>query len=403
MNKRTFAVLLACFLTVLVAYSIRFSYGALLPEMLPALDITKTQAGVIFSAYFIAYTLISPVLGVMADRFNQRILLAVFVAIMGAGTFLMQFATSVIQASVFFTIAGIGCAACWAPVMALALRWINDKKRGLTLAMIDAGSSLGLIAAGSLVPLAVAESSWKVGWMWLGIMGLGMGVINFILIRDPFLPINKNSVSPQSKAENPPLSYQQIIRDRRFWITGIAYLLTGFAVIIPFTFLSTFAVQELDYSYTSAAFLISFIGFGGMAGKLTLGPFSDKFGRIKVLVLCAFLIAAGSLAMVFPQRWLLTVACFVFGIGYGACWALYAACASDFFSKSVTGGVIGLWTFLMGLGSITAPILSGWIADSSGTLKGAFVLAAAAGLISLMLLATMLRAPQVSKNTPQSV
>lgn len=393
MSKRTFAVLLACFLTVLAAYSIRYSYGTLLPEMLPALDINKAQAGVIFSSYFIAYTLISPVLGLMADRFNQRVLLAVFVVIMGAGTFLMQFPTSVFQASVFFTIAGIGCAACWAPVMALAQRWISDKRRGLSLGMIDAGSSLGVIAAGALVPIAVAESSWKVGWMWLGIMGMALGVVNFILIRDhPRVVVNK-TVSADSKPEKSQLSYNQIIRDRRFWLIGIAYLLTGFAIIIPFTFLSTFAVQELDFPYTSAALLITIIGIGAMAGKLTLGPFSDKVGRIRVLVLCAFLIGAGCLAMIFCRGWLLMVVCFVYGIGYGACWALYAACASDFFSKKAAGGIIGLWTFLMGLGSIIAPILSGWIADIGGTLMWSFVLAAAAGFISLLLLSVMKEEP----------
>jgi MFS family permease len=393
MSKRTFAVLLACFLTVLAAYSIRYSYGTLLPEMLPALDINKAQAGVIFSSYFIAYTLISPVLGLMADRFNQRVLLAVFVVIMGAGTFLMQFPTSVFQASVFFTIAGIGCAACWAPVMALAQRWISDKRRGLSLGMIDAGSSLGVIAAGALVPIAVAESSWKVGWMWLGIMGMALGVVNFILIRDhPRVVVNK-TVSADSKPEKSQLSYNQIIRDRRFWLIGIAYLLTGFAIIIPFTFLSTFAVQELDFPYTSAALLITIIGIGAMAGKLTLGPFSDKVGRIRVLVLCAFLIGAGCLAMSFCRGWLLMVVCFVYGIGYGACWALYAACASDFFSKKAAGGIIGLWTFLMGLGSIIAPILSGWIADIGGTLMWSFVLAAAAGFISLLLLSVMKEEP----------
>jgi sugar phosphate permease len=77
MNRRTFGVLLACFLTVLAAYSIRYSYGTLLPEMLPALSISKAQAGVIYSSYFIAYTVFSPVLGLMADRFNLRIMIAV--------------------------------------------------------------------------------------------------------------------------------------------------------------------------------------------------------------------------------------------------------------------------------------------------------------------------------------
>jgi MFS family permease len=394
MSKRTFGVLLACFLTVLAAYSIRYSYGTLLPEMLPALSISKAEAGVIYSSYFIAYTVLSPVLGLMADRFNLRVLIAVFVAIMGAGTFLMQYVTSVSQASLFFTIAGIGCAACWAPVMALAQRWISDKRRGMSLAMIDSGSSLGVMAAGALVPLAVAESSWELGWLCLGIMGMALGILNFILIRDHPPTTAEKKESENIQPGKPKLSYKQILLDRRFWLIGVAYLMTGFAIIIPFIFLSTYAVQELGFSYGSATMLITIIGAGGMLGKLTLGPLSDKAGRLKIMVLCAFLIGAGCLAMIFGRGWLLMAICFVYGIGYGACWALYAACASDFFSKKTAGGIIGLWTFLMGFGSIIAPILAGWTADISGTLRWAFVLAMAAGFISLLLLLAMLRAPR---------
>jgi MFS family permease len=53
------------------------------------------------------------------------------------------------------------------------------------------------------------------------------------------------------------------------------------------------------------------------------------------------------------------------GIGCAACWAMYAACASDFFSRQSAGKLIGLWTFLLGAGSISPPILTGWAADLS--------------------------------------
>ncbi len=395
MSKRAWAVLFACFCTVLAAYSIRYSYGTLLPEMLTSLSITKAQAGVIYSSYFIAYTVLSPILGILADRYDMRVLLAVFVVIMGAGTFLMQYAGSVLQAVLFFTLAGIGCAACWAPVMALAQRWISDKKRGMSLAFIDAGSSLGVMAAGALVPLAVAGSGWKLGWMSLGIMTLALGVMNFFLIRSHPRSAEKPAAVVPEKIVRPKINYRQILSDRRFWLIGLAYLLTGFAIIIPFTFLSTYAVQELEFPYNSATLLITIIGVGGTIGKITLGPFSDKWGRIKIMVLCAALIGVGCFLMAYSRGWLLMAVCFIYGVGYGACWSMYAACASDYFSRQAAGGIIGLWTFLMGFGSIIAPIISGWSADASGTLMWSFIIAMGAGLLSLVLLLPLLRAPQV--------
>ncbi|GAG60257.1 unnamed protein product, partial [marine sediment metagenome] len=66
----------------------------LLPEMLPSLGISKAEAGVIFASYFVAYTVFSPVLGLLADRYNVRVLLTLFAVILGAGAFLMTYSSS---------------------------------------------------------------------------------------------------------------------------------------------------------------------------------------------------------------------------------------------------------------------------------------------------------------------
>jgi MFS family permease len=401
MSMRAWGVLFTCFCIVLASYCIRYSYGTLLPEMLPSLSITKAQAGVIYSSFFVAYTVVSPILGLLADRFDTRIILTVFVTLMGVGAFLMQYSSSVLEAAIYFTLVGIGSAACWAPVMALAQRWISDKRRGMSLAYIDGGSSLGVMVAGAVVPLAVAGSGWQLGWKGLGIFGITLGIISFFLIRNSPRRANAPEI-PQSPGKGvSETGYRQILKDRRFWLIGLAYLLTGFSILIPFTFLSTYAVQEMSFPYSSATLLITIIGIGGTIGKLILGPVSDKTGRIKIMSLCAILIAGGCLAMTYGRGWFLLSICFIFGIGYGACWSMYAACAADFFPKRAAGGIIGLWTIFLGIGSVIAPIISGWTADISGTLMWAFVTGSAGGLISLLLLIPLLKAPQYSTSKNQ--
>lgn len=84
-------ILIASFVTVFTAYSIRLSYGILLPEMIVSLKITKAQAGVIASSFYLAYTIFSPLLGFLVDRFDARKLLVLFCFIMGVGTFIWPF------------------------------------------------------------------------------------------------------------------------------------------------------------------------------------------------------------------------------------------------------------------------------------------------------------------------
>jgi MFS family permease len=393
MNKKAFVVLAACFFTIFTSYASRYGYGILLPEMLTPLDITKTEAGVIYASFFIAYTVFSPLLGILGDRYDSRLIITAFVIMLGAGTFLMAHSSSITQASVFFALAGIGSAACWAPVMAVAQRWTSDANRGKTLAFIDIGSSLGIIGTSTAIPAIVVAIDWQTGWMALGAFGLAIAVLDYFTMKNPAAE-QLASVPGQSvkKAKEPFRAvYAKLFRDRKFWLIGLAYLLTGFSIIIPFTFLSTYAVQELSFSYEGATRLVTVIGIGAVVGKLMLGPLSDKAGRLKILLLCAVLIAAGTFGMVCGQRAVLIGSIAVFSLGYGACWALYAALAADCFSKEYSGGIVGLWTLFLGAGSVISPVIAGRAADATGTLVWAFVLAGAAAVISIFLLVPVWR------------
>jgi sugar phosphate permease len=389
MNRRL--ILIACFLTVFTSYAIRYGYGVLLPEMIDALEITKAEAGVIFSSFFIAYTVSSPVLGLLGDRWNSRWLLASFVAILGAGAFFMSYASSVLSASFIYALAGIGSSACWAPVMALAQRWTSRERIGGTLAVIDVGSALGLIGTGALMPLVVAAWDWRSGWMLLGGLGFFVAALNFLVIRDR--PAQLGNPGEIKRYRPPPVrtALTTLLKDGRFWILGMAYLLTGFAIIIPFTFLSTYAKEGLGFSYQLASNLLTVIGIGAIISKVGLGPLSDRAGRIGVMMLCAVLIALGSLGMVFLDGAWLFVTAVVFSLGYGVIWAMYAAAASDYFSRESAGTTVGLWTMFLGVGSVLAPIVSGWIADVTGNLAWSFALAAGAALLSFLLLVAVRR------------
>jgi MFS family permease len=391
MLKRSTTVLLACFCTVFAAYAIRYSYGTLLPAMLTSLQISKAQAGVIYSSYFVAYTLFSPVMGILSDRWDMRIIISVFVVLMGAGAFLMQYSHSVWQASLYFSLAGTGCAACWAPVMAVAQRWANPKRRGLTLALVDAGSTLGVMVAGFLVPLAVSASSWRMGWLGLGMFGLALGAVDLFAIRNSPLSDHRKLGSTSVTGSKKPFGYRVLFSNNRFWLIAMAYLMTGFAVMVPFTFISTYSSQERGLTYSASAALVTVIGAGGLTGKLVLGPLSDRLGRIKVMLICSALIATGCLGLALCSGSLLFIMAVVFGAGYGACWSLYAAFAADYFNLQSAGGIIGIWTFYLGIGLLASPIVAGWIGDIRGSLFGSFVLAAAAGALSLLLLLPLLR------------
>jgi len=389
MGNRRLAVIIASFFTVLIGFTIRNSYGVLLPEMLPSLKISKKEAGLIYGSFFMAYTIFSPLLGLLADRINIRIILTLFSGILGIGTLLMGYSSSLIEAMFFFLLAGIGSSACWSPVVPLVQRWTSDQRRGLILALVDAGSSIGIAISSMMMPLMVGAFSWRMGWKSLGVMALFMAGINFLLVRDS--PVeNPNLPHPKfNQPLNKPTGtlYMRILKDKKFLLIGVSYLLIGFSTLVPLTFITTYAVQELMFPYDAATRLVTVFAVASIVGKIVLGTLSDALGRIKTIILCEILVALGSFGVVCLTRfWTLHLSMVVFGFGFGAIWPLYALCAPDYFSKSYAGFIVGFWTLFLGIGFVISPIIAGWIADVTGVFRWSFILAIATAMVSILLL-----------------
>jgi MFS family permease len=374
--------------------------------MLLSLAITKTEAGFIYSSYFIAYTIFSPLLGLLADRMDIHKVLTIFPIILGIGTFLMSYSYSVIGASLFFALAGIGAAACWSPVVALARRWVSEKRKGITLSLIDIGSSIGTAICGVAMPIVVAGYGWRMGWQALGVLAFLLVGINFYLIRNypSDKPVKQNPTFKTSEGDSNGITYFKIFRNLRFWLIGISYLLMAFSIIIPFTFLSSYATQELRLSYGMAAKLITIICFASIVSKVVLGNLSDIIGRVRLMVLCGVLMASGCLGIAYSRESLiLIVFAAVFGFGQGPIFALYGASATDFFPGRFTGGIIGLWTLLFGIGSMLSPIFAGLTIDIKGTFSYSFLLAMTMAFISIILLMPLMKGPSFLVNSADSM
>ena len=386
MTRRAYAVIIASFFTISIAFAIRYGYGILLPEMLPALNLSKTRAGAIFAAYFVAYTLAAPILGVLTDRYNYRFLLTFFTAMLACGALLMAYVTTLWQACLAFSVAGLGHAACWAPVAALVQRWVPDHRRGTALAIVNMGLGFGIPLWSLLLPAIVATSHWRSGWVAMGLFGLGVAALNFLLVRNPASTTTavKTATDLTSGFWE---SYRTIFSDRTFWLIGAAYLFIGFNVLVPFAFLPVYARESLGLPYAAATRFVAIIALCGIVGQLILGPLSDAIGRIRVMILCGLIMGSACLAMALSRSPLaLYAATGCYGLGYGAVWPAYGAAASDFFSKNHTGGIVGLWTVFLGIGSVVSPVACGWSIDLTGHYTWALLLGLFSGTLSAAIL-----------------
>jgi len=408
MKKRihwAWVILIASFITILTNISIRFSYGILMPEMIISLKITKTQAGIIASSFYLAYTIFSPLLGFLIDRVSARKLLTLFSFILGIGTFLMGKPVSLFQACLFFAIVAIGSSAMWVPVFTLVQRWFGVRCRGMVVGILSSAFTIGYGIMGLILPPLVSRFDWRTCWFILSVPAFALILINGLLIRtkphdlnlrpwgeDAFIPTE--NPSPAARAG---LHYRELLKIRNLWLVAISYFFIAFTAYVINIFVVTYGTMELRFPYAQAAKLASAIAFSGFIGSLLLPILSDSLGRKRCLTLIDISLSVSIILVISAgNHWNALVATIcIFGFFYAAIWPMYAAAAADFFPAGATGSVLGFWTIFYGLGLMLAGILGGYIADLTGSFTRSFILAAFTGTLGTFFLSRMKKASNI--------
>ena len=399
-------VLGTSFITLFVNYSIRIgAYSVLLPKMIQDLGINMTQAGMIRAGYFLTYILFSPLMGWLMDRVGGRFVVSFFCLFLGVGTLLMGQASNLTTAIFYHGIVGIGAAAVWTPISALVQKWFGGNKRGLALGILSPSYALGFGLMGIILPTIVKNYSWRMGWTLLGVSGLILIAINFLLLRDDpeklgLLPWGETSDSiPSPSLQGASFHYWDILKERTFWLIGASYLFISVAVYIVSDFIVTYGVVELKIPYPVASTFISILALTSIVGGFVLMTLSDYIGRAKSLIVIHSLLALSILFIIFAKG---NISFLMIGIGwfgfiYGPIFPMYAACARDYFPKEVAGRVIGLLTLFYGMGAMCGPIVGGYLTDLIGSFRWSFGIGALAALLASLIIGFLRRPREFAK------
>ena len=382
-------ILAICFANFFITYSIRLGYGILLPQMSESLSLTKAQGGLIYSFFFFAYLLFSPIVGNLTDRFGARRVMALFSIFLALGTMLMGGVSGFWSGAFFFGLTGLGASAFFSPIISLVQRWFSSRRRGIALGILQMGSALGVGLMGIFLPMVVSKFGWRFSWYLLGGSVFLIVFMNtFYLRNDPkelkLIPWGNGPETEEQKRGKKEVHYREIFRLPPFWIIGISYLFTSASFYVIFTFLVMYAVTEIGISHSIASGFMTAMAFAGLLGSPVLLHLSDRVGRRKTILLCHFSIFFAAFGLLLLKRSIpgLMVSVGALGFFFHPLWPLYGACSRDYFHQSLTGTIVGLWTIFYGVGGIIFPSLGGYLADRTETFIYSFAFAIGLILIS---------------------
>jgi OFA family oxalate/formate antiporter-like MFS transporter len=391
-------VVVACTFTILcIAYGIQFTFGVFMPFISTDTGWDRGSLSLPYSMYVFVYSALGVVSGRLTDRLGPRIVLMVGGCLLGTGVMLMSRVHALWQLYIVLgVIAAAGMSAAYVPCNATVVRWFT-RRRGLALSITSSGASFGMFIFPPLATTLISTYGWRGTYLILGLLAVaGLVSCAMFIVRDPekmglhpdgeLTPgdLTTVAIGENSYGENWTLAEAQ--RTRAFWLLNVIFTLTWLVVFMPMVHIVPFAI-DLGISHFLAAMTISVIGFAGFAGRLAIGPISDRLGRVRTLGLCLLLQALAFLGFTTSTGLsLLYSAAAVFGFSYGGVTALFPALIGDFFGRIAIGAIVGFIFALAGSPAAFGPLIAGYMYDATKSYNGAFVLSASLNLAALALL-----------------
>ena len=384
----------AAFTALFVVYSIQFSFGTFVDDIVDDTGWSETRLQLIFAVYIFTYSSLSAVTGALTDRIGPRRVVAVGAVLLTAGYIIWATAPNLWIAFLGLgVVAPLGMSASWVPCNATVVRWFVER-RGTALAIATSGTSMANIIAPPVAATLVKEYGWRTALASFALTGGAAMLLSSVWFRrDPEsmgqFPDGKNSPpTPLDQtliSSTDGLTAKAASRTRTYWLILGMYALTFVVVFVPFVHSNQFAI-DLGIDEITAATVISSIGVGGLAGRLLVGPISDRLGR-KRLVVAAFALetlaffgiaASNGLTLLYPSA-------VVFGFSYGATVTMLPALVGDYFGREHAGAIVGRIFGTAGSLAAIGPYVAQLLVDSSGSYRFAFVLSGVANGAALVM------------------
>ena len=345
----------------------------------------RAQINLIETCLTVATNLLSPVAGILIDRWSIRHLMIIGMVAMGLGLLILSQAGTLFQVWVVWaSLIPLGVLLIGAiPSAALVSRWFI-RRRGLALGLTATGSSLGGFLVPPLMTWLFLEWDWRTGLQVGACICFAVIPIFFWLLSnepaDLGLSGEPNEASANSSthtaktitADAGDWGIPQLLRSQIFWLQMIV---SGSLLAVTLGMLANLSLHAKDLGVTgqSTAVLYSIIAICSFSGKALTGYLMDRFGIQRCgYLICSFL-SSGLMILLSVQNYGgLVAGAFVMGLGYGGVVPLWTNMPARAFGAGSVGRALGVMNPLHIPITATSAPLAGYISDTTGSYDGVF-------------------------------
>jgi MFS family permease len=381
-------IVAAAFAILFTAYGAQYSFGVFFTALLDEFGWSRAGLAGVFSLYAFVYSVMGFPAGRLTDRWGPRAVITTGALFLGVALAGMAWVRELWQPYVLYGgVAALGMGTAYVPCNSTVVKWFA-RRRGLAVGIASSGGSVGTFAFPPLAQWLVGTIGWRASYVVFGAGVLAtLAVVARVMRRDPeSLGLEPDGERPPVVAHGPGMPLARALRTRALWLMVLGFTGTWLPVFIPLVHLVPLA-RDLGHGGATGAWLVSALGAGAVAGRMVMGPVSDRIGRQTTLVIGLALQAlafagfarAGSVAALLATSVL-------FGYSYGAVSTLFPALVGDFFGRATAGAIVGFLFMVAGSMAAWGPLVAGAVHDATGSYAPAFSLAAGTNVLAAVVL-----------------
>lgn len=362
----------------------RSALSPIFPELNASLGggISDASLGAISSFYFFGYTGMQIPAGILVDKFGKKMVLIPGFTLFALAAILIANANGITMVYAGSLLAGIGCGSYYGSAYSLSSESIPAERRGLSTAIINSGSAIGMGIGLILSSLLVKQLHLP----WQIMMYLVAGLVILIMIAfvkvirsTPDEVIQKSSKTKIEHAPEDKVSMKRLFAPNMI-ASYILYFATCYGYYMVVTWLPSFLQQERGFQGVAIGFSAALVAFSAIPGALFFSRLSDKFQSKKIhFIVVLELLAAVMLVLTVlaPTSGILLVGLILYGLlGKLAVEPIIISYIADTAPKKGYGTTFGVFNFFGMSSSVLAPWVTGLISDATGSKVNGFYLSA---------------------------
>ncbi|MDH3593787.1 MAG: MFS transporter [Rhodospirillales bacterium] len=339
------------------------SLYVLLPLWAQGFGISHAQVGLLKMAFSGGLSAFQLPAGFLAERWGERIVLALGTAVAGLGFVLLGFAGGFAGLLLCLLLTGLGSGVQHPLASSVVSKAYDGGPRRAALGTYNFAGDLGKVAVPPLIAALAVAVGWRTGAVSYGLAAMAAGLAVYFVLRR--LGAGGPAAPPAEPAEGPRAGGWGL-RDRRGFAALSAIGVIDSAVRTPFLTFVPFLLIAKGAQVETVGFALALIFAGGAAGKLICGLAAERVGIIRTVVLTEVATGAGILVLVFlPLGWALALLPLVGAALNGTSSVLYGT-VGDFVAAERRSRAFGLfYTLGIGAGALS-PVAFGLLSDHSG-------------------------------------